>query len=159
LIKLFVTEWQLLLAVYESEMTDVGVKFRCGSSTAPCKFEYLGDPEKHEFNLIVRDPNGIETEHTVPFQELIPRNIRRIMSEFLGEHFPDFDYVPEFNDFDQYEEAVEGPFRIQMKDNGEVSNIATTATMEEAIKMGGTFTSLFKGKELCIVDSKGLAIC
>jgi len=145
--------------IYESEVIDVGVKFRCGSETAPCKFEYLGDPEKYEFNLTIRDPNGIESKQTVPFRKLIPRNIRRIMSEFLDEHFPSSGYVPKFNDFDQYEDAGDGPFHIQMNDNGEISHIATTDTMEEAIKMGGTFTSLFKGKELCIVDSNGLEIC
>jgi len=145
--------------IYPDEMTDLGVKFRCGNREDPCKFEYIGNPEDFEFNLTVRDPNGRITKHKLSFQSLIPRNIRTMVGEFLDEHFLDSGYTPIYHDYDRYEQGYEGPFRIQMDDNGKISDIATTDTMEEAIKMGATFTSMFKGKPLSIVDKEGLTVC
>jgi len=145
--------------VYLGEMCDIGVKFRCGDRDEPCKFEWIADPAEFVFNLTIRDPLGDTHHHEIPFHAVIPRTIRKMIGDFLDQHFIESGYSPAFNDFDQFEEGFEGPFRIQMEEDGEVSDIATTDTIEEAIKMGATFSSMFKGKALTIVDKEGLTVC
>jgi len=145
--------------VYPNEMVDLGVKFRCGEREEPCKFEYIGNPEEFCFDLTIRNPNGEITQLKLPFHTVIPRTIRKMIGAFLEEYFIDTKYVAKIDSFDQYDQGFEGPFRVQMEEDGTISDIATTDTMEEAYKMGATFSSMFKGKPLTIVDKDGSTVC
>ena len=145
--------------VYEDEMCDAGMKFRCGDRDSPCKIEFIADPNEFVFNISIRNPDGTEDTESWPFAKVIPRNIRKLIKDFLGEHFRNSDYDLNPNDYDQFDEKLEGPFKIKTEENGEVSEIASTETMEEAIKMGASFITMFKGKPLFIVDRHGETVC
>lgn len=145
--------------VHEGEMCELGIKFRCGDKQLPCKIEYIGLPEDFEFSIIIRTPDGESTEKIVSFQEVIPRNIRQLLTNFFSEHFPKVEYKPEINDFDQYEGTNEGPYKVQMDEDGKRSDIATTKTFKEAIKMGATMSKAFKNKTLIITDKEGELVC
>lgn len=137
----------------------LGVKFRCGDQDAPCKIEFMADPHEGEFILTVRNPAEKVTEESWPYASVIPRNVRKLIVQFVEDHFPLVKYEPNFNSFDQFDLDLVGPFKVEMEDEGKVSEIASTATMEEAIKMGASFTKMFKDKPLHIVDSTGTVVC
>jgi len=145
--------------IYEDEMCDIGMKFRCGDREAPCKIEFIADPHDFVFNIVVRDPTGEETNHTWSFQSTIPKQIRVLILDFIDNHFLETGYKPKFNDFDEQDECLEGPFKVQIEEDGETSEVASTKTMEEAIKMGASFSKMFKGKPMHIVDKEGVVVC
>ena len=145
--------------IYPDEMCEIGMKFRCGDRDAPCKIEFIADPNTFEFTLNTRTPKGKEYSDTWTFQSVIPKNLRRLILAFLNQYFQNTGYEPEFNDFDQFDENLQGPFTIEMEEDGKQSEVAKTETMEEAIKMGISFSKMFKGKPLYIVDTHGKIIC
>ena len=134
--------------VYLGEMCDIGVKFRCGDRNAPCKIEFIADPNTFTFTLSIRDPDSKESSDTWSFASVIPRNIRNLIEDFLEEHFLETGYKKKINLFDQYDEGLTGPFKVNIEEDGETSEVASTDTMEEAIKMGASFSKMFKGKPL-----------
>lgn len=146
--------------IYIDEMCEIGMKFRCGDRDTPCKIEFIADPSTFEFAISIRDPEGKETNLTWSFSATIPRNLRKLVLKFIDEHFLDTGYKPKFNDFDQFDENLEGPFTIEIEEKeGKRSEVAKIETMEEAIKMGISFAKMFKGKPLYIVDKQGDIVC
>lgn len=143
----------------EDVFCNIGAKFRCGDRVAPCKMEFMADPNEYVFNLTIRDPHGEITHEVWPFCSTIPVKIRKRISAFITKYFPEIPYKPETNDFDQYDENLEGPFKIEMDEEGNKSALATVDTIEEAIKMGASFTKMFKNQPLHILDNEGNIIC
>ena len=145
--------------IYPDEMCEIGIKFRCGDRDAPCKIEFLADPNSFEFSLQTRTPTGKEYSDTWSFATVIPKNLRKLILAFLNQYFPNTGYQPKFNDFDQFDGNLQGPFTVEIEEDGKQSEVAKTTTMEEAIKMGISFSKMFKGKPLHIVDKHGKIVC
>lgn len=143
----------------EDVLCNIGIKFRCGDSVAPCKIEFMADPNEYVFNLTIRDPNGVISHETWPYFSTIPLKIRKHLQDFITEFFPQIPYKPVINDFNQYDQDLEGPFKIEMEEDGKKSALATVDTLAEAIKMGISFSKMFKNQVLHILDKEDNIIC
>lgn len=143
----------------EDVLCNIGIKFRCGDNISPCKIEFMADPNEYVFNLVIRNPAGEVSYETWPFFATIPLKIRKHLQDFITNFFPEIPYEPEINDFNQYDQNLEGPFKIEMEEDGKKSALATVDTLEEAIKMGGSFSKMFKNQILHILDNEDNIIC
>lgn len=149
------TESPLDLRIYA-----LGMRFRFGDKKLPTKIAFEADPEAHTFRLQLRVLEADEVDEIIPFHAVTPPKVQSILKSVFTEALPDVAYEPTVLEDKFDPSAFQAPFRVQMEDKGKTSDIATTDTLEEAIKMGSTFSSIYKkNNTLCILDAKDQVIC
>jgi len=138
----------------------IGLKFRFGDKHLPSKLEIKANPETHQFEISLRFFKGEETTHECSFYELIPEKIHSWAHSLFQREPYDIPYAPKVHKdlFDP--SAFKPPFKVKMLENSETSEVATAPTLSEAIKLGSTFSSIFKkNATLSIIDSNEQIIC
>ncbi len=144
----------------DQEIYLLGMRLRFGNKELPTKVAFEGDPETHIFHLFTRIHEEDEQEELIPFHELIPSRIHEVLTRVFKEVLPKLNYRPKVIPDIFSTDSFKAPYRVLMEEEGETANIATTETLKEAIKMGSTFSSIYKKNDtLRIVDAKETLVC
>ena len=143
----------------DQEIYLLGMRLRFGNKELPTKVSFEADPETHIFHLYTR-VHEEEAEELIAFHELIPSHIHEILTRVFREVLPDLNYQPKVIPDIFSTDSFKAPYRVLMEEEGETANIATTETLKEAIKMGSTFSSIYKKNDtLRIVDADESLVC
>jgi len=137
----------------------LGMRLRFGDKTLPTKIAFEANPETHIFHLYLRVPEKEEVEELIPFHKVIPQLVHKTLKQIFDTTLPSLPYQPKLIEDKFSAMSFKAPFRIQMQEHGKTSEIASTDTLEEAVKMGSTFSSIYKNDTLCIIDAKDQTIC
>lgn len=146
----------------DGTLYNVGVRCRIGQDKENAhRISIIADPSEFDFTFEATDPSGeVEIKQVFSYHEVIPYQLETRLEEFLKKHFPDTNYAAEIDEIDRMTASYEPPFRVQYDEEGNVSDVASTATIAEAIKMGSTFAHMFKSEsKISIIDNKGSILC
>jgi hypothetical protein len=144
----------------DGELYNVGVRLTFTHNEQECEMSMVADPSDFTFTLqsagLGPDPLSVELQ----YHETIPRMIESELKKYLSEYLPSVTYTIDVEESDQAFEKFIAPFRVQYNDHGNISDVATTQTLQEAARMGGTFAKMFKKEEaISIIDANDIIVC
>lgn len=146
----------------DGTLYNVGVRCRIGvNKESAHRISIIADPSQFDFTFEALDNLGTtEIKHVFSYHEVIPYQLEIRLEEFFKKHFPEVSYTVEMDEIDRKTAAYKPPFRVQYDEEGIVSDVASTQTIAEAIKMGSTFAHMFKKEDkITIVDENGVVLC
>ena len=144
----------------DGELYNVGVRLSFTHKEKDYELSMVADPSDFSFTLQLEGVDDEPLTAEYQFHEAIPRLIESEIKKQTEKHFPFLDYSTPQETSDQNFENFEPPFRVQYDDHGNVSDVATTQTLAEAAKMGGTFAKMFKTEEaITIIDANDQLVC
>lgn len=144
----------------DGELYNVGVRLSYTHEEKECEISMVADPSDFTFTLQFEGSTEEPLSKELQYHEAIPRLIEAELKNFITEHLSGVSYAPELEKSDQAFEKFVAPFRVQYDDHGSVSDVATTQTLEEAARMGGTFAKMFKKEDaITIIDANDAVVC
>jgi len=144
----------------DAELYNVGVRCTIGEleKEPESKFMLIADPSAFDFTFTLINQKEEEQEEILHFHEVIPSSVEKAIGRFLSENYPEVEF--EADSESSVSEKPEPPFRVQYDDGNEVSDVASTDTVSEALKMAATFAIMFKTEEaITILDANDTIIC
>lgn len=142
----------------DQKLYNLGAKCIVGPSDASSQFALVADPSTFDFAISQTAADGTITESALQFHEVTPFAIEKKIAAFIATELSDDIFKPSSDPTAGND--LTPPFRVQYDDNGNISDVAVTDTVEEALKMGATFAQMFKKEEaITILDSDGNILC
>ena len=138
---------------------NVGVRMDFQYDDKEVCISLIADPSDFSFSFEV---HGLDEEVTeaLPFHSVIPFELHSSLRDLSKAYFSKIQYVSRMLEPDEFDTSFVPPFRVQYDDNGNVSDVATSQTLNEAANMGSTFAKMFKKEEaITIIDSKDTIAC
>lgn len=146
----------------DGSLYNVGVRCRIGvDKESAHRISIIADPSQFDFTYEATDNLGITADsHVFAYHEVIPYQLETRIESFLKKFFPDVEYAVNMDEIDRKTASYKPPFRVQYDEEGVVSDVASTQTIAEAIKMGATFAHMFKSEDkITIIDENGDILC
>lgn len=143
----------------DNQLYNVGVRMDFEYAGKETCISLIADPSDFSFGF---DVQGLEeaVSESLPFHSVVPHEIHMALKELCEAYFSKIKYVSQMLEPDTFDSNFVPPFRVQYDDNGNVSDVATTQTLNEAANMGSTFAKMFKKEEaITIIDSKDTVAC
>lgn len=139
----------------DQKLYNVGARCSIGESS---KFMLIADPSAFDFTFTRINADESEDETILHFHEVIPQTIEGIIQSFLKVNLPEVAFTASSAPGEN--QTFTPPFRVQYDDKGSISDVASTDTVAEAIKMGATFAQMFKKEDaITIIDAKDNILC
>ena len=143
----------------DEQLYNVGVRVDFEYNDKAIEINIVADPSDFTFSLSI---DGLDSEiaHELKFHEVVPFTLQKELKNYLEEHFPEVEYTFPIESSDEAFEKYAAPYRVQYDDDGNVSDVATTQTLNEAANMGSTFAKMFKKEDaITVIDASDAVIC